>query len=213
MNFFYLFIFIVFLSCSNTKKIYVCGDHTCIDKKESKEYFVENLIVEIIKDKSKKKTSVDLVELNTRGFEKKKDIIIDLNYNEKLSKKELKVLNKEKKKKLRADRKRKKIEENNKAKEDKNLTMLSKKIKKNVIFDNINNKKKNQVLLKPIQPLNENGTQLKKKKSNQMKPFESVRSKKQLSICDKVKDCDIDKIAEILINKGSKKSFPDISLK
>ena len=31
------------------------------------------------------------------------------------------------------------------------------------------------------------------------------------SICDKIKDCDIDKITELLIKKGKDKPFPNIS--
>ena len=31
------------------------------------------------------------------------------------------------------------------------------------------------------------------------------------SICDEIKDCDINKIAEMLINKGKSKPFPDIT--
>ena len=61
----YLFCLLFLVSCSFTKNTYICGDHTCLDKKEFNEYFAENLIVEIKSNKFKKKTSIDLVKLNS----------------------------------------------------------------------------------------------------------------------------------------------------
>ena len=76
MKFFYILIFLILLSCNTTKKEYVCGDHLCVDKKEFNEYFSENLIIEIsVRDKKKKKKSIDLVKLNTDSSVKKKMII------------------------------------------------------------------------------------------------------------------------------------------
>ena len=49
------------------------------------------------------------------------------------------------------------------------------------------------------------------KKSIEKKPFKSVKSNSQSSLCDEVKGCDIEKIAELLIKKGQEKKFPDIS--
>ena len=43
----YLFLLFIIISCSNTKKVYWCGDHPCINAKEKKAYFKKTMIVEI----------------------------------------------------------------------------------------------------------------------------------------------------------------------
>ena len=42
---FLLFFFI--LSCAKQKSILICGDHECINKAEAKQYFEENLTIEV----------------------------------------------------------------------------------------------------------------------------------------------------------------------
>jgi len=60
---------LLFVACSINKKSYVCGDHLCIDKREFKEYFAENLIVEIkIQSPNKKNSTINLVNLNTTSL-------------------------------------------------------------------------------------------------------------------------------------------------
>ena len=44
-------------------------------------------------------------------------------------------------------------------------------------------------------------------------PFQSKISKSYTNICEKIENCDIDKIAELLINEGKTKDFPDITSK
>jgi len=61
----YLFVFMILVSCGTVKKTYMCGDEQCIDRKEFREYFANNLAVEILTKKNKKKSSIDLVKLNT----------------------------------------------------------------------------------------------------------------------------------------------------
>ena len=61
--FFLFFLFVI--SCSTSKKVYMCGDQVCLDKKEFKEYFAQNLILEVQIKNKKKSPSVDLVKLNT----------------------------------------------------------------------------------------------------------------------------------------------------
>jgi len=39
----------------------------------------------------------------------------------------------------------------------------------------------------------------------------SIKTENTTSICNEIKDCDIDKIAELLIKKGRKKDFPNIT--
>ena len=64
-----LFIFLI-TSCSSNKIIFICGDHECIDKKEAKEYFENNLSIEV-KTFDKPDHYLDLVELNNNEFNKK----------------------------------------------------------------------------------------------------------------------------------------------
>ena len=72
MKYIFLLFFLFLLSCSTTKKNYVCGDHQCVDKKEFNEYFSKNLIIEIKLQQKKKLKNSDLVRLNTYPSNKKK---------------------------------------------------------------------------------------------------------------------------------------------
>ena len=54
-------------------------------------------------------------------------------------------------------------------------------------------------------------TNKKKMSSNDSIQTDSVESTDPKSICDEIEDCDIDKIAEILVEKGKVKPFPNIS--
>ena len=70
MKFILSFILIFLFSCTNPiggdKRVYICGDHTCSNNKEIKEYFNNNISIEvytITSDKEKQK-NFDLVELN-----------------------------------------------------------------------------------------------------------------------------------------------------
>ena len=107
-----LFTIIVFLliGCTKPKTVLICGDHICVNKKEAKQYFEENLSLEVkILNKDNQK-NFDLVELNLReGFEKDKKVFVKKKDEtkkiiKKLSDKEIKVIkskinNKEKNKK------------------------------------------------------------------------------------------------------------------
>ena len=44
----FLCIFFIF-GCQSQKKVYWCGDHPCINKKEKKAYFKKNMVVEVRK--------------------------------------------------------------------------------------------------------------------------------------------------------------------
>ena len=63
----YLLFFIFLFSCSNTgKRVYICGDHPCKNKKEIEEYFKDNISIEVyvVESEKKKNKDRDLVELN-----------------------------------------------------------------------------------------------------------------------------------------------------
>jgi hypothetical protein len=67
MRFFLFIIFLFLFSCSNkVTQVYICGDHPCVNKKEMKEYFDNNISIEvftIIADKENKE-KFTLVDLN-----------------------------------------------------------------------------------------------------------------------------------------------------
>ena len=65
------------------RNAYICGEMECVDKKEFKEYFAKNLILEIQTKKSKK-AQVDLVMLNTTRSDKNKIRLNLLNVSEKI---------------------------------------------------------------------------------------------------------------------------------
>jgi hypothetical protein len=94
MRFFLIFFFFIVgcnsLSSSKTTKIYICGDHECINKKEINDYFKNNISIEVysITSPSRKDKDYDLVELNMSNDEK--DEIITLASRKKDIKEDLK---------------------------------------------------------------------------------------------------------------------------
>ena len=42
-----LIILFFLISCSNSKSVYWCGDHPCINKKEKEAYFKKTMVVEM----------------------------------------------------------------------------------------------------------------------------------------------------------------------
>jgi len=118
---FFLFFFIFIFSCSTfdsekTKKIYICGDHPCANKREIKNYFDNNISIEVytVTSKKKKDSALDLVQLNMSKEEKKK--YVSLVEKEKDIKQKVK--------------KRKKIEKVN-IKNEKKVKIITEKAKNN----------------------------------------------------------------------------------
>ena len=185
----------------------MCGDRACIDNKEFKEYFAKNLIVEIENKKSKKKNSIDLVKLNTTDKNKTKSKKMTKNADNKQKKKDDKALFKANKNRLKEERKIKKIN-------DKKLAILKKSNKKNNKDITINTIKKNKFLIDSVKkPTKITNQIIDDKKIKRNETFKSTRSKNQIPVCKKIEDCNIDKIAELLIKKGKKKDFPNITSK
>ena len=101
-----LFIIILFtVSCAKQKSVLICGDHKCINKAEAKQYFEENLTIEVQIISKEKKTSYDLVDLNTG--EENNDIKVYKNKDNKIVKKLSKEEIKEKKAELKKKEKSK----------------------------------------------------------------------------------------------------------
>lgn len=61
-------IFTLFLlsSCNKPRTVLICGDHICINKGEAKQYFEENLTLEVKLIDKKKLPEINLIELNLR---------------------------------------------------------------------------------------------------------------------------------------------------
>ena len=132
MKFVCLFtILFLIVSCNKPKTVLICGDHICINKKEAKQYFEENLTIQVkILDK-KVKNDINLVELNLKTNQQgKKEVRL---LPKKLPSKNLKKLSKDEitqiKKKIKSKKKDKKI--------------AKKKIIKNEEISNISKTKKN----------------------------------------------------------------------
>ena len=73
---FFLGIFFIF-GCSKQQSILICGDHKCVNKSEAKQYFEDNLTIEVQIISKEKKTSYDLVNLNLGEKEKDIKVFID----------------------------------------------------------------------------------------------------------------------------------------
>ena len=104
-----LFLFFLILSlfgCSKPKTVLICGDHVCINKSEAKQYFEENLSIEVkIIDKKRKKEE-NLVEVNLLNRPNgKKEVFISEKKN---TKKDLKTLSEQEIFKIKENIKKKK---------------------------------------------------------------------------------------------------------
>ena len=104
-----LIFFIIFQSCSKPKSVLICGDHVCINKNEANQYFEENLSLEVKIIDNKKKENFNLVELNLKeNSEKRKISVVKKEKTKKklksLSRKEIREIKDNIKKKKKKDR-------------------------------------------------------------------------------------------------------------
>tara|TARA_B100000579_G_scaffold99004_1_gene78553 strand:- start:1380 stop:1895 length:516 start_codon:yes stop_codon:yes gene_type:complete len=120
----YILFFLLFItfSCTKQKSVLICGDHKCINRAEAKQYFEENLTIEIQIVSKNNKSSYDLVDLNLGS--KEPNIKVYKNKNnkviKKLSKKEIKAKKNELKKKMKESKKKAKIVKRNTVLNNKN---------------------------------------------------------------------------------------------
>jgi len=132
MRFFLFIIFLFLFSCSNkAAQVYICGDHPCINKKEMKEYFDNNISIEvftIIPDKENKK-KFTLLDLNLMKDGDNKDGKKSKNLSSVKSKDDVKRIIKKRRKLAKL-----KLKENkeNKIKGQKKVNKISKIKSKNV---------------------------------------------------------------------------------
>ena len=142
-NFFTILIFLITISCSKPKIIFICGDHICVNKAEAQQYFEENLTLEVKVLENKGQREPSLIELNLNEknpeneqvFIKKKldteKVVKELTKNEK--KEILSIVNEKQIKKKIATKKT--LKENKKISVNKN--------KKDMIDKKVINKEKN----------------------------------------------------------------------
>ena len=140
-----IFIFLLVSNCSKPKTVLICGDHVCINKAEAEQFVEENLTLEVkIVDKKIKK-DVDLIELNLKESSSGNRKVTLL--TKKDTTKQIKVLSKEEKTKIKRNiinkkRDKKKAKKStNKYRNIKN----KKELKKEKILNNMN--KKNNVVV------------------------------------------------------------------
>ena len=199
MKYFFLILIFLFLqSCSKPKTVFICGDHICINKAEAKQYFEENLTIEVkIIDKNKKK-EIDLVQLNL------KDSSINnrqINIEPKIqTKEEIKILS------------------NNEIKTIKEKIIKKEKIKKNEKKVAKKNIKRNGKVLKnhikiKDKAFKKNKVTLENKINKNLKKNDIKQNKEVVDICTIIVKCNIDEISKYLLEKEKKKSFPDITKK
>ena len=182
----------------------MCGDHTCSDKKEFKEYFAKNLIIEIQPKNSKKEDSIDLAKLNTAGK--------TINPSSDLTLERYDQINKDEENE-KIDLKKKILNLKTKIvnKETNSQVVVKPKKKPDLKKKILNEETRSKSIVTPKKILNTNlkKNDIKKPKKNEV--FKSTKSKNQISICNKLEDCDIDKITDLLTERGKKKKFPDIT--
>ena len=107
------------LSCAKQQSLLICGDHKCINKSEAKQYFEENLTIEIQIISKDKNSRFDLVDLNLGNNEQ--NIKVFKNQNKKIVKKLSKEQIRAKKKELKKKKKAKLETKNNKKKGHSNV--------------------------------------------------------------------------------------------
>ena len=125
----YLIIFLLLISCAKkTKSVLICGDHVCINNDEAKQYFRDNLSLEVRVLKKKTYKYEDLVEYNLSKENKKDKTIILSKVKDNKNFKELKILNKKEKKLIKEKIKieKKKVKKVNKKGETENLNSIKK---------------------------------------------------------------------------------------
>jgi len=125
-----LFFFLILSGCNKTKTVMICGDHVCINKLEAKQYFEENLSIEVKILNQDKNKEEDLVQLNLdNSFENKRKISIKKKEN---TEKSIKTLSKNEIKDIKS-----KIAKKNKINKTKKNKLS---VKSEIKIDNTNKK-------------------------------------------------------------------------
>ena len=127
----FIFALILFQSCTKQKTILICGDHVCVNKAEAKQFFEENLTLEVkIVDKKDNK-EINLVQLNLNEGSNTRQVNV---VKKKETKNQIRVLTNKEVKEI------KKKVKTNKNKYAKKIILKDKKRRKNIFFKKNNSK-------------------------------------------------------------------------
>ena len=133
------FLLIILQSCSKNKTVLICGDHICVNKTEAKQYFEENLSLEVQVVNNNKKKELSLIELNmSNNLNDKKIILIKKNN----TKKEVKLLTDKEIKEIKKKVKNKSIIKNKKTEKEITKKINTKETKKSL--NNLSTRKLDQ---------------------------------------------------------------------
>ena len=145
MKFIIFFFLLLITSCAKQKTILICGDHKCVNKAEAEQYFEENLSIEVQILSKDKKTSFDLVEINTKDgssnikvFKNKKNKMVKKLSKEEIKEKKAEIAKKNKSKSKKIAEKRKNNTQSG-TKNIKNNQLKLKKTTNQIISNNSNN--------------------------------------------------------------------------
>lgn len=134
-----LFLLIVIQSCSKNKTVLICGDHICVNKTEAKQYFEENLSLEVQVVNKNKKKELSLIELNMSDNLSDKKISLIKKNN---TKKEVKLLTDKEIKEIKKKVKNKSIIKNKKTQKEITKKINTKETKKSL--NNLSTRKLDQ---------------------------------------------------------------------
>jgi hypothetical protein len=184
---FHSVILLFFLSsCSNPKTVLICGDHICVNKTEAKQFFEENLSIEVKIIDNKKEPIIDLIELNLRENKKgKKEVNA---YSKKTTSRSIKTLSNAEVIEIKKNIKKKKINKN-----------VSKKI--------VKPKNKEKIFKRNVSN-NELKSGIKTSYNNMNKKKTDIAN-----ICTILEKCSIDEISKYLLKIGKEKDFPDVTIR
>ena len=179
-----ILIFFFFSNCSKPKTVLICGDHICVNKAEAKQFFEDNLSIEVKIMSQKADKKIDLIELNLNdNTSKKREVNV---FKKKDTNKKLKKL---------SEKEIEDIKKNVKKQNEK------KKIAKKIIrkSDDINKNKVKKIQKK------------ENRKTYFLKNNVDKRQKEVVDVCTIIKRCNIEEITKYLLNEGKNKKFPDIT--
>ena len=95
---------LILVGCSRPETVLICGDHVCINKAEAKQYFEENLSIEVKIINTDKPKDINLVQLNLNENQEKREVFIE---RKKQTSKQLKTLSSDEVEQIRSDIKKK----------------------------------------------------------------------------------------------------------
>ena len=180
-------ILVLFLlqNCNKSKTVLICGDHVCINKAEAKQFFEENLSIEVKILNKKNQNDFDLVELNLNNKPNDNKQINLSRMNK--TKQNVKILTNDEIKIIKDEIKEMK----------KSIKTVKRNTKKSLKRKN----KKNSDDLIKIDASSKPNVNVNK------------RRKEVVDVCTIIEKCNIDGIAKYLLKEGKGKDFPDITSK